>query len=273
MPLNRGLSLFWSLLRNILFLFVLSARCEAAALPQLSNLTPPQAESVFRTLAATLAFRPVEPASAFGDYFGFAFGLVAIGTNSADLKAVLPDDRISFIPNAYLFGAVQLPFGFAAEVGYLPRYKINQVNYRNLGVNAKWTVTSVLPNPAPIDVAIRLMHSSPRVEYAQTLSAGKLDANYNSTIRGANISVSVPLLVFEPYLGYGLIESRATLAGSGDVSLYDRRFAATNTQKNESSSKWFYGGFQLRFIALTFSAQYDRMFSNDSYSLKFGFKL
>lgn len=49
-------------------IFLSTYRVAFAGTPTLSDLSLPQVDSVFETFAADLAFRPVEPASAYGKY-------------------------------------------------------------------------------------------------------------------------------------------------------------------------------------------------------------
>ncbi len=260
----------WVVLGVILGLFFPQ---KSEAIPRLTDLNSSQVDALFRVLAADLAFRPVEPASAYGKYFGFTFGVIVIATSTNKLSNVLPGTNIRFIPGADVFFGLQLPLGLAFELGVLPRVNSPSIKAQKGGWNLKWTVTEVFGDKAPMHMALRLNGSQTLVTYTQNLSGGTAELKYKSRVYGANISFSKKFLyIFEPYMGAGVINHKSQIDASGSVRVLNQDFYTGTSVSSSEVSPWLYMGMQIRLLILTLSFEYDRIFKVDTMSAKLGFK-
>lgn len=245
-----------------------------AATLGLSNLNLPQTDSVFRTFAADLAFRPVEPPSS-ARFFGLSFGVIGVLTSTEEVTAVLPDNKLKYIPGADIFIGLQAPLGLGVEIGFIPTQNISGIKLGKFGGSLKWTINQTFMEKSPFDLAARLMYTNAKISYRQNLSAGTLDLSLKDTIIGSSVSLGMPFLfgVFEPYLGLGMVKQKGILEGSGTVNLFNQSFTTKSSIQSENTSLWFYVGNQIRLLLFTLSFQYDRFFGINSFSFKAGLKI
>lgn len=250
-----------------------SASFADATLPQLQNLNLSQAQSAVETFTADVAFRPVEPASAYGKYWGLSFGVIGIATSAKRIENDLGVTGLSVLPGGDIFIGVQAPFGLGLELGMLPSLNVNGLKARKIGADLKWTVNEAVLKSLPFDVALRGMLTSVDLSYEEAIGPAKDTIALKSTVLGTNLSLSKRLFyIFEPYVGLGYIHQSSTLSNNGTISLFNNTVSLSNSWDHSGGSAWFYAGLQLRLVVPTISMQYDSMFGVGSASAKIGFK-
>ena len=245
-----------------------------AALPALSNLNQTETDAVLKTLGTALAFRPVEPASAYGKYWGISVGATVDAASTSELKTAIPATSGAYVPSGDIFLGFQFPKGLGVEMGFLPSVNTNGFTFKKFGGDLKWTVTSAFAKKrSPFDFALRAMSTSTSLSYSQTVSGVNDTVSYDAHIWGANASLSKRLFIFEPYIGFGFIKQTGTLGNTGTVQLFNSAVTPNASFSESSSSSWFYTGMQIRLLVPTISAEYDSMFGIKSYAVKFALKI
>lgn len=260
------------LLSIIALVLAFSASQAKAQVPNLQNLNLPQLDSVFKVFGADLAFKPLEPASAYGDYFGFSFGVIGTLASTKKIKSEISGISLNYAPGGDIYLGVQAPFGLALELGFIPALTVKDIRLEKYGGDVKWTVNKVFFDWLPVDVALRGMYTRGQVQYKQTISGIQDMIDYNTAVYGVNASVSKQLLFIEPYLGLGWVRQDATLGNTGRITLFNRTITAQNSFEKKLSSVWYYGGVQFHIFFGNLTAQYDNMFGVHTYSAKVGFK-
>lgn len=262
------------MLFRLICLFSLGSAFQSALAspPNLSNLSSTQVSSVFKTFGSNFAFRPLEPASSYGKKWGLSFGLIGGLTSANAINSSIPGTNLSQVPSANIFFGLQGPNGLALELGILPQMAMNGFSFNSFGGNLKWTLSDNIRKPFPVDIAIRLMFSYTSMSYSETISGATDTVSLFTKVKGTNISVSKKLLIFEPYVGAGVIEETGTLSSKGAISLFNSSVTANNSYTSTMSSSWLYAGMQTKLLFLTISGQYDSMFGISTETLKVAFK-
>jgi hypothetical protein len=251
-----------------------AANALAAGTPTLTNLLPNQVDDVFKVFGADLAFKPVEPPSSYGKIFGLSAGVIGGITSAQPIKDSIPGTTIDYVPAANIFLGVQLPYGWGVEFGFLPQTTISSAQLRSFGGDLKWTISDALFTTAsPISFAVRAMYSGTKLNFSQNVSGIEDTVSFKSSSVGANLSAGLKFGFFEPYVGAGFIHQSSTLSNSGSITLFDSSVSLTSSLDEKNGSGWFYAGFQMTFIALTISAEYDSLFGVSSELFKLGLKI
>jgi hypothetical protein len=246
--------------------------CLLSALPALgsnftlSQLDPTTTDPLFKTLAATLAFRPVQPASS-ASLFGFSIGITGISANASQSNA-LSNNGTTTLYDADISAAIQVPLGFAFEAGYLPTLSFSGASIGRFGADVKWTFTDVFFS-LPFNAAIRGCYTNGTLTDTQPLNGGTVNVNYSTNIAGGNLSFSKKFFIIEPYISYGLLQQSSNLSSSGSANLFDGNFPAGTTSISSSGSTgWFQVGAQIKLALFTIAAEYDNLFLDDTFALR-----
>lgn len=255
-----------------------SAPALAASAPSLYNLNASQAEEIVESFGAAQMFRAVEPPSSYGRLFGLSFGVVGTYGSAGKLNDATPApiQDLDFVPSADLFLGVQGPLGLALELGGVPRTTVQDFRIQKIAANVKWTITDLFfGDVLPVEAALRAGYGRNTFDYRQTVTVSGSPVSdtveFDSRVLQTQLAVSYQVLVFEPFLGLGWARQSSTLSNS--VATVDL-FNFTNAQSFEvgKGSFWLNAGFEMRLLAFTLGAQYDRLFGNSSVSAKLGFK-
>ena len=242
--------------------------------PNFTNLDQAQTTAVLKTFGANFTFRPIDTASNYGKNFGIAVGIgggVTSGTAITDATG-LP---VSQIPNANIILGLQLPRGFAVEVGFLPKLSLSGLNFNSWGGDLKWNVGAGLGRSLPVELAARVMYSNTSMSYTQTVTtpAPATDTLSLSTHSfGVNVSASKRLILLEPFVGLGWMSQSGTLSNTGNIPLFNTSLTNASSYNSSNSGLWAYGGLQLKLLILNITAEYDSMMGISSESVKVGFK-
>src|SRR4051812_46030159 len=106
--LSRLLRDFWLVFVFGALLALTSGQAKAAdGLPQLQNLDQAQAESAAKTFSSSVAFRPVEPASTYGRFWGVSAGVIGSATSTGSLGQALGTPDLKVLPGADIFLGIQ----------------------------------------------------------------------------------------------------------------------------------------------------------------------
>jgi hypothetical protein len=233
-----------------------------------TQLDPGQVDPFFKTMAADLAFRPVQPAASYG-LWGISAGLTGISTSTTQSSALANSGTTSLYAGDVSLG-VGIPFGIAIEVGLLPTLSTSGSSFARLGGDVKWTFTDVL-SKGFFDGAVRAMYTNASIGTSQSANGGNINLNYSTTITGANLSLSKSLLFLDPYISYGLAQQVSNLSETGSGNIFNNSFApGTSSVASNSSSGWFQLGVQLKLLLLTAAIEYDNLFGSDSYAARVG---
>lgn len=255
----------------ILFSILLGTVRADAALLTLPTLTTAQTDPIFKVLASAAVFRSMEPASSPA-IWGLWFNARVNGTSSTLISSIANTGN-SLIPFADLQFGVSGPLGLGLEFSYLPSYSFSGTTFGSFGVAARWTMTQTILKMLPFDAALRFIYSNANLTYSQVLSGANIVVNYGTAITGSTLMISKKLLIFEPYISYGLMSHSSTLTGTGTVSLFGTGFPiGTSSTTGSGISGWFQAGIEIKLVILTLGAQYDNAWGSDTYSGKVGFK-
>ena len=256
---------------------VFGASAARADVPSFSNLSLGNVDDAFKTFGALMNFRPMEPASTFGKYFGVSVGVGGQVTSTKKLKSIPgTGDLPSYLPDAYITVAFQLPFAIGLEGGVFPARKLKDFHIEQYAANLKWTPTDIFFDHFPVDIAVRGGFASGKLMYQQTVSTIPVLIDYSQMLWNANVSVSKRLLFFEPYTALGFSQQDATLSavGSGTFRLLGQGFPVSmgNEVNQTRVSPNLAVGFQLHLFFANLTAQYDYQFAQSNFAAKLAFK-
>lgn len=259
-------------LRSLLGIMALlaSGPVAQAAFFTLPTLSQTQVDAVTKSFSADLNFRSLEGPSA-PDVFGFGFGVTGIYTPAdAGLQSVI-GAGVPFLPAADLSFHIGVPAGFGLEVGYLPTFSFSGTSFGRLGVAAKWTFTKLLSNLLVFDAAVKLSYTGAGINYAQQISGVDVTVNYANTQWGLLGMIGKKFVVFEPYLGVGMLMHNSSITGTGSVALFPS-LGTNATMSSSLLSPWIQFGLQIKLGFFTLGGEADYQYGMFSYAGKLGFK-
>ena len=263
---------------NFLFMLlfgIFSFSAYAANPPTLSNLNQADASAIMKNFGNAVVFRAVEPPSANGKIWGIGVGIAGDVTSATDTNNVLSKSgtspNISALPGADLVLTLQAPLGLSAEAGFLPRMTFSGLSEKRTAFNVKWTFTDLfLRGQTPFDAAVRVGFGRNEFSYGQTTNGVQDTVKFDSKAFRAELAFSRKILVFEPFIGLGLLRTSNPLSNTANASLY----SFTNSQSYEysKSSFVFNIGAEVRLLILTVGAQVEWAFGETAAAAKVGLK-
>lgn len=264
-----------SKIRVLLATFVFfSFNLSFADVPNLSGLNLSQVDNVFETFATTLAFRPLEPASPYGKFFGLSLGVIGSTTSASRISGSIPGVNINSIPAGDIFIGLSFPFGLGLELGFIPNINRGGIRLMQKGSSLRWSPTALLSDRPACDFAIRLLRASASLGYVQTISGVKDTISFDTTMSGFNLELSKRFLyLFEPFISFGFMHQDSTLANTGSVTLFNNTITLSNTYSKQSSSAVFNVGMQLHFLILAVTGEFERMFGTNTMALKVSLRI
>lgn len=245
--------------------------------PTFNNLTDQNVESVAEDFSTLFVHTTVAPPRSLGKIFGIEAaviaGLAEIPGIESLSKQADPSSDISLAPFAWLYGAVSVPFGITVEANLLPEMEVGDIDLQHYSLGAKWSITDVLlTDVLPFDLAVRASYSTSGIEYTQRLGGNSVNVNFDNNMFGLDALAGLDLLVVEPYVGLGMVNSDSDLEafapGFPAVSI----FADGSRSKSKSvSSARIIAGCQFNLALLKLGLEYNHVFDNSRYAAKVGF--
>ena len=252
---------------------VLFASAAHAANPTMTNLDLSQADGIMKNFSNAIVFRSLEPPSSNGKIWGFGIGVVGAGTTAKDVNAALPNQNIPALPAADIVGVLQGPFGIAFEAGFLPKISIKGFSAKRIAFNVKWTFTDeVLRGNIPFDAAFRFGLGSNRFSYSQTVSGVADTVNFSSRALRLELALSRKFLVFEPYIGLGMLKTSNNLSNTAGASNDLFSFTTNDSYSNSKSSFLFNLGTEIRMAIFTITPEIDFAYAETTAALKLALK-
>jgi hypothetical protein len=248
------------------------AKASFFSLPQLdTTMTDP----IFKTFAAGLAFKPLEPASDLGKLWGFYAGAEFTITSTSAVSNII-SGLPGYFPTGDLQAGIGLPFGLTFEGAIFPSISIKGTSFARYAGAIKWTATRSFLSSLPIDLALQLAYTNSSLNYSQSASGGTVNVSYGSSIESLSLLASRSIGIgvsIEPYAGLGLANQSASITASGTGNLFGSSFpAGTQSVSTSGISGWLEAGALLKLGLLGITGEYDYLFGISSGSLKLTFR-
>ena len=165
--MKRGFALKSILVLAVIGLFGLQAQANL----QFQNIAADDLAVINKDFSSTFAYSSISGPSTLGNIFGIEAGLIAGGAMTEGIEAIAkevdPSNEVSFLPHAWLLGALSVPFGITAEINIIPELDGGNVKFEHLGLGVKWTVSDLIPIPAlPLNIAVKGFFSHRRTRHA-----------------------------------------------------------------------------------------------------------
>jgi hypothetical protein len=219
----------------------------AADMSSINLLTQSEFKLLSEDLGAALSYKPVTPAEPLG-LFGFDLGVEASSTtlaNPAVLKKATTNGFTSdslVLPKLHFLLGLPLKFDVGVFYSAVP-----DSNIQLYGGELRYAI--IEGGTATPAVAIRGSMSKMTGVDQLSFSTKALD-----------VSISKGFAMFTPYAGIGEVWSDSTPNG-----------IPTLTKESISQTKYFVGG-NLNFLFMNLDLEYDKTGSDQTYSLKLGFR-
>lgn len=245
-----------------------AAHAQVFSLPQLPDTATVQRFGNF--LSSMLMTRTVEPPSEPGR-FGFGFGVAGSVTSLAQISSFLPSLPIPVFPFGNAYVTLYAPLGITAEIAGLPPLTLASTRFFNIGGNLRWTISRILGEWFPVNLAVNVSFTSSSINYSQVLNSVNIDVNAGSTQFGADAMVSKQFLFFEPYLALGMTNHATSVGYVGTQPLFS--FTTDKTINVSNLSFHARAGFQMKFAVFVFGSEYEYAYGNHGGAAKIGFKI
>ncbi len=273
------------LLQWIAVLVLFPTLASAASL-SLSQITSTDYEKLVKEFSGNFAYSTLTPASSLGGFGGFEFGVVAGQTRAKELHSLVKrnDPNTTFKDKLYHGGAllrVGAPYGLTGELLIFPKITVSNLDAKQYGGAAMWTITDVYFTDLPVTLATKLFYTSAEIGYSQTInnaSTGNTSVNarveFENTLWGAQALVSRKFSIVEPYLGFGYLRAKGKLTIAATVPGVLASFFTDNSLSQEAKPNTFQflAGLDARLAFFSLGAEYQRAFGTTSLSGRISFR-
>jgi hypothetical protein len=224
-----------------------SAQAYDLSVKQLSNAGASQEEfrMISEDLAASLAYKPVEPAEGLG-ILGFDLGVSVSGTelNSASSLRKAAGDHS--VPGTLPTASVRVSKGLPFDINIGGSYSVIPATSANaLTLGGSWAFIS----GGALTPAV-----AARVNYTKVGGINGLDMQS----AGADISISKGFVMFTPFIGAGIIKTKSKADGY-------------YTQEDITQNRVF-AGVNVNLLVMDLAASVDRTGKDQSVTVKLGFR-
>ncbi len=264
------------LLLSVLSLIQFSFLSTARGSLEFQNISSQDLDVINKDFSSTFSYTSVSGASSLGSIFGIEAGVVAGAAMTEGIEALAkevdPSNELSFLPHAWLLGAVTVPGGFTIEANFIPELDGGEVSFSHLGLGAKWTVTDMIPIPAfPLNLSVKGYFSQTNLSFSQTDSGVTGDIDYENSMYGLLAQGSVSLLIIEPYLGIGWQSSEGKLKSTLS-NVFDPSLTVGSSATSEIDGTYFQVGINVSLLLLRLGFEYQSAFDADRFTGKLSFK-
>ncbi len=261
----------WGVLLVFLFTVIgFQAKADLA----FNNINADDLAVINKDFSSTFAYSSVSGPSSLGNIFGIEAGIIAGGAMTEGIEALAKEvdasSEVSFLPHAWLVGALTVPFGITAEVNIIPELDGGDVKFEHLGLGVKWTISDMIPIPA-VAVSVKGFFSQSKVKFSQTVGAVNSDISYENSMYGLLAQVGMNLLIVEPYVGLGWVSSEGDLSSTASA-VFDPSLTTGTSATSEEDGTFVQAGVNLKLLLIRLGFEYQRTFDADRFSAKLSLK-
>ncbi len=242
-----------------------------AGSPQFTNIDDSDMKEIAKGLGANFVHNSMMPASKMGTIFGFQVGLVGAQTSVPKINDIVKENSGAELKNAYnagVMGAVGIPFGIALEAVIMPTLKSNSAKASANSFALKWNINDVIP-VLPVNLALRGLISNADFSFNQTISGNNAKVANSTTVSGVQLLFSPQLPIVEPYVGFGLLNSKDTLKVTGTTgTVFDSAFSTSQSESKSVSGTQILAGVEVNLLLIKLGVEYSNAFNNTRYGLK-----
>jgi hypothetical protein len=251
----------------ILFTLLLSSHSHGGS-PTFSNIESGQVEGILKDFASNFFPSTVTPASGadldYGMEMGFSLGL-------SDSKSIsdLSSGASSYLPKLSFHFLAFFPKGISTDFIYLSLPN-EGLNYKFYSLGPSWSLGKVFT--FPIDIKLQFKYSKGDISFSQPLASETIKVQYSHSSLLYGISFSKKILgIFEPYFGFGHINTTNTLASTGSSSIFDAGVSALKRDNVKVSGLYTSVGIQLNLLIFNAAMESTTVHDNKVYLIKFAF--
>ncbi len=244
------------------------------------NLNLSDFDILVNEFSANSQYTSVTPASSLGGLWGFELGVVGGITKAPDTHALVKrnDPNTSFkdsLPHAGILGRLGFPLGFTAEALYLPQVKAQNLSTSRWAGAVQWTLTDVIWEDAPVNLAFKGYYTKSTLSYSQTISGVPASIDFANNLWGFQAIVSHKIFIFEPYVGVGYTSAKGTLTVNASVPVQFLQFLPSGSAQSATSkpsSSQLLAGVDFRLAFFSLGAEYQKAFKKNSYTGRLSFR-
>ena len=232
---------------------------------EFQNLSQADIEKIAGDFSANFAHTSVSGASSLGDLWGFEIGAIGSYTTTNEIDAIIKREGINanadLLANGALLGRVSVPMGLTFEISGIPTVGNDSFEFSNYGGAVMWT----LPQPLPLELAVKGHYTKTSVTYFQPVNFVDTEVKYENSVAGLDLIASKSFLVVEPYVGIGYIKADGDFTVTGTSTIFN--FTASQTASADDTGIEFFAGLEFSFFA-KIALQYANRFGENCYTAK-----
>src|SRR5690606_2327909 len=126
-----------------------------------------------------------------------------------------------------------------------PEIRMEGVNFSNIGLAGKWTMTDTFLSGWPVDLAAKFFVTKTVLKYDQDVTqpaTGTATIEYDGTMKGLQVLMSKSFILFEPYIGLGYLMSEGRLGAESNASIFGGDLTGeTSARSSENSFQYMVG--------------------------------
>lgn len=235
-----------------------------------SNITQAEMENIVNEFSANFVPTTVSSAAPLGKIFGFEVGVIGGLTKAKNVESYAEratgQDVSNQLPHAGIFGAVSLPYGITAELGGIPKTKIQDGDFNYVFGSVKWSFWDTL-----LDVAAKLSVAKLDFSFNQTSSGVNGVVDFKDTVQTLVLMASKNFIFVEPYIGFGIIKTDGNLKVTGTGTVFDSTYTSAQEATQNPSGIYTVLGANMNLFIMKFGLELYRTLNTDGFSAKFAF--
>lgn len=243
----------------------------ASADPTFTNITEADFDSIAQDMSANFLHSSLLGASSMGTIVGVQVGLIGAQTSASRTNEIVKRNAGAELPNLYnggIMAAVGIPFGLAFEAVLFPKMTAGGASLSSTSMAIKYNMNGLIP-VLPVNLAVRGIYSTSAFSFSQTQSSVTTTVENKNSVTGLQLLLSPMLPIFEPYVGFGLLNASNELSVAGSTTIFDSSFSSGQSEKRSNSSTQMLAGVDVSMLLLKFGVEYSKAFGTDRYAFKF----
>lgn len=259
-------SILWVMTGGLLTIFQFQSK---AADLNFDNIDESDLKKIIGDFSGNFVHTTVSGASSLGHIFGLEFGIAGGASTTPGINSLIKEQDPNANEGALIHGGliaqVSIPFGLTFEASLIPSTGNDELKISNTGIGLRWTMTDSIFS-LPFHLALKAHSTKTTLDFATIInnsSTGGIPVNskinLNTSTSGLSLVLSKSLLIFEPYIGFGVLNSSGDMAVTGAGNIFDTTVTSSQAATSKTSGTQFFIGSELKLLILKLGVEYSKV--------------
>lgn len=233
-----------------------------------NNVNEADLKKIIGDFSGNFVHTSVSGASSLGSLFGFELGLAGGISTTPGLNSLIkksdPLAEDARLIHGGIVAQISVPFGLTFEGSAIPSLGNETMKITTTNFGLRWTMTDTIFN-LPFSLALKAHTSRTSLRFATVINNSStanlpVDSKLElaSSSNGLALVLSKELLIFEPYLGIGVLKSSGEFRILGSGNIFDSSLTTEQSASASTSGIHFFGGAEVKLFFLKAGLEYSK---------------